>query len=147
MENEILKMIDDEIITLMERIQAVAYESEEYKIMMDEITTLHQLRMDEIRAINDRDKDQALLNMEYFKIEQEQNTKYDEAKTKSEEEKSNRRFNLGIQILKTTVEVCAVVAPLAFYALWMERGFEYEKEGSYSSKTFMNLIQKFKPTK
>lgn len=45
------------------------------------------------------------------------------------------------------IEVGGIVLPLCFYGMWMKRGFEFEKDGVFTSSVFKGLIQKFKPTK
>ena len=63
---------------------------------------------------------------------------------KSEEKKSKRGiFESGA---KLALDGLAIAAPLAFYSVWMKRGFEFEKEGTFTSQTFKGLIGKFKPT-
>lgn len=52
-----------------------------------------------------------------------------------------------MQIAKIVVDGAAVVLPLAFYGLWMKRGFEFEKTGSFTSSVFRGLFSKFRPTK
>lgn len=48
---------------------------------------------------------------------------------------------------KTGIEVVGVIAPLVFYGIWMNRGLQFEEEGSFTSQTFKGLIGKFKPNK
>lgn len=49
--------------------------------------------------------------------------------------------------IKIGLGLTELMVPLAFYSIWMRRGFEFEKEGAYSSRTFMELFKRFKPTK
>ena len=62
-------------------------------------------------------------------------------------EKINARDNRVLGIVKTGVELAGIIIPIAFYGIWMSRGLEFEKEGSFTSNTFKGLIGKFKPTK
>ena len=63
----------------------------------------------------------------------------------NEDEKSkNETLHRFIQYGLTGIQI---VAPLVFYGVWMKRGFEFEKEGTYTSQTFRNMFGKFKPTK
>lgn len=48
---------------------------------------------------------------------------------------------------KIAVEVVSIVAPIVFYGIWMSRGLEFEKEGTFTSNTFKGLIGKFRPSK
>lgn len=63
---------------------------------------------------------------------------------KTEEKKSKRGLiETGV---KLALDGLAIAAPLAFYNVWMKRGFEFEKEGTFTSQTFKGLVNKFKPT-
>ena len=59
--------------------------------------------------------------------------------------KNNKR-----QVVKDYVQmscaVAGVVVPAVLYNTWMKRGFQFEKEGTYTSTTFRNMFSKFKPT-
>lgn len=45
------------------------------------------------------------------------------------------------------VEVMGIILPLIFYGVWMRRGFEFEKKGTFTSTTFKGLMNKFRPVK
>jgi len=64
----------------------------------------------------------------------------DAAKQQIRENKIDRCVKIG-------VAVGELALPLAFYGLWMRRGFEFEKTGSFTSTTFKNLLNRFRPTK
>jgi len=49
--------------------------------------------------------------------------------------------------VKCGIEIIGVCAPLIFYNGWMHKGLEFEKEGTFTSKTFTGLIGKFRSTK
>ncbi len=49
--------------------------------------------------------------------------------------------------VRTGVAVGELVLPLMFYGIWMNRGFKFEETGSFTSTTFKNLLNRFKPTK
>ena len=51
-----------------------------------------------------------------------------------------RKVRLGI-------DCASLVLPLMFYGVWMKRGFEFEKEGTFTSTTFRGLFNRFRPTK
>ena len=50
-------------------------------------------------------------------------------------------------LIKTTLTAAEIAIPMVFYAVWMKRGFEFEKNGSYTSSTFRTLWNRFRPTK
>ena len=69
------------------------------------------------------------------------NTKDDELKQKQlEEQVKERYFRVGIAAAELMV-------PLIFYGIWMRKGFKFEETGTYTSKTFTGLINRFRPTK
>ena len=49
--------------------------------------------------------------------------------------------------IKLAVDAAGILLPLGFYGIWMRRGLEYEKDGSFTSATFRGLISRFRPTK
>jgi hypothetical protein len=49
--------------------------------------------------------------------------------------------------IRAALDVFGVVVPIVFYGIWMKRGFEFEKEGTFTSTTFRGLFGKFKPTR
>lgn len=49
--------------------------------------------------------------------------------------------------VKLGAEIAGIVLPLMFYAVWMKRGFEFEKTGTFTSPTFRTLFSRFRPTK
>lgn len=48
---------------------------------------------------------------------------------------------------KLGIELCGIVLPLALYSVWMNRGLEWEKTGTFTSTTFKGLFSKFKTTR
>ena len=57
-----------------------------------------------------------------------------------DEQVKDRYFKVGIAAAE-------IVLPLIFYGIWMRRGFKFEETGTYTSGTFRNLFNRFKPTK
>lgn len=57
-----------------------------------------------------------------------------------EEQVKERYFRVG-------VAAAELMVPLIFYGIWMRKGFKFEETGTYTSKTFTGLINRFKPTK
>lgn len=76
------------------------------------------------------------LDLEIQKIEDERSAKIAELTASK----------IGTYV-KIGVEGLGVVAPLVFYGYWMNKGFQFEEEGTITSSTFKGLIGKFKPTK
>lgn len=51
------------------------------------------------------------------------------------------------KIVEYAIRGAELVLPLVCYGVWTTRGFRFEREGVYTSKTFQNIIGKLKPTK
>lgn len=49
--------------------------------------------------------------------------------------------------VRAGVAVGELVLPLVFYGIWMNKGFKFEETGSFTSTTFKNLLNRFRPTK
>lgn len=60
---------------------------------------------------------------------------------KIEEESRKDRF------LRIGVDVAGIILPLIFYGIWLRRGFKFEETGTFTSTTFRNLINRFRPTR
>lgn len=77
-------------------------------------------------------------------------------KMKLEEERNDNEFiiqadtlgeNVTNQRLRVCIDVASIIVPIVFYGTWMRKGFRFEETGTFTSRTFMNLINRFKPTK
>ena len=53
-----------------------------------------------------------------------------------EEKKISRRYELGVNI-------AGIILPIAFYSIWMDRGFEFERKGVFTSSMFRGLANNF----
>lgn len=62
------------------------------------------------------------------------------------EAEQNKKENV-LAYAKLGIEVIGILVPAAIYAVWLKRGFEFEKNGVYSSGTFRNLWGRIKPTR
>lgn len=49
--------------------------------------------------------------------------------------------------VKLGTDIAGIILPLAFYGIWMGKGLKFEETGTFTSLTFKNLLNKFKPTK
>ena len=66
-----------------------------------------------------------------------------------EEESQTRlaRDQMIDRCVRTGVAVGELVLPLVFYGIWMNKGFKFEETGAFTSTTFKNLLNRFRPTK
>lgn len=79
--------------------------------------------------------------------ERELNSK--DADRTREEELQNRQARDQVidRCVGTCLEVGKLVLPLMCYGIWMNRGFKFEETGAFTSTTFKNLLNRFRPTK
>ena len=128
MEN-IKELLNEEICNQINKLPNMTLGSEEHSVAVKSITELYQLRIDEIKAENDR------INSANLQAADEQLKK-----DQLSEQIKDRYFKLGMGVAE-------LVLPLAFYAAWMKKGFKFEENGTFTSTTFRGLFGKFKPTK
>lgn len=125
MKDIIVEKIENEIERLLEELTKVDPVSDDYKDITTRISDLYETLNKESELTLSKDK------LEIDSLQKQQELKH------------SKVWN-GV---KTGVEIVGVVAPLMFYGIWMNRGLEFEKEGSFTSTTFKGLLGKFKPTK
>ena len=125
MNKEIIELMESEITTLIKELSMHHPGSKEYDDITKAIDTLYatlnkekSLMLEEVKIEND--------------LELQQNVNKD---------------NKILTAVKYGIDIAGIVLPLAFYGVWMNRGLEFEKEGSFTSATFKGLLGKFKPTK
>ena len=125
MNKEIIELMESEIITLIKELSMHHPGTKEY----DDITKA----IDALYATLNKEKS---LMLEEVKIEND-----------SELQRNVNRDNKIFSAIKCGIDVAGITLPLIFYGIWMNRGLEFEKEGSFTSATFKGLLGKFKPTK
>ena len=125
MNKEIIELMESEIITLIKELSMHHPGTKEY----DDITKA----IDALYATLNKEKS---LMLEEVKIEND-----------SELQRNVNKDNKLLTAVKYGIDIAGIVLPLAFYGVWMNRGLEFEKEGSFTSATFKGLLGKFKPTK
>ena len=125
MNKEIIELMESEIITLIKELSMHHPGTKEY----DDITKA----IDSLYATLNKEKS---LMLEEVKIEND-----------LELQQNVNKDNKILTAVKYGIDIAGIVLPLAFYGVWMNRGLEFEKEGSFTSTTFKGLLGKFKPTK
>lgn len=125
MKDIIVEKIENEIERLLGELTKIDPVSDDYKDITTRISDLYETLNKESELTLSKDK------LEIDSLQKQQELKH------------SKVWN-GV---KTGVEIVGVVAPLMFYGIWMNRGLEFEKEGSFTSTTFKGLLGKFKPTK
>ena len=125
MNKEIIELMESEIITLIKELSMHHPGSKEY----DDITKA----IDALYATLNKEKS---LMLEEVKMEKD-----------LELQQNVNKDNKLLTAVKYGIDIAGIVLPLAFYGVWMNRGLEFEKEGSFTSATFKGLLGKFKPTR
>jgi len=124
MDDEIKKMLEDEIKAEIQNLSTLKSGSDEKKAAIANLSALYQLRMEDVNAeLNYLDKCNKCADLG----------------NQLAERAKDRYFRLGI-------EAAGIVLPLIFYATWMRKGFKFEETGTYTSTTFKGLFNRFKPT-
>ena len=125
MNKEIIELMESEIITLIKELSMHHPGTKEY----DDITKA----IDALYATLNKEKS---LMLEEVKIEND-----------LELQRNANEDNKIWSAIKCGIDFAGITLPLIFYGIWMNRGLEFEKEGSFTSATFKGLLGKFKPTK
>lgn len=125
MNKEIIELMESEIVTLIKELSMHQPGTKEF----DDITKA----IDALYATLNKEKS---LMLEEVKIEND-----------LELQRNVNKDNKILSAIKCGIDIAGIVLPLAFYGIWMNRGLEFEKEGSFTSATFKGLLGKFKPTK
>ena len=125
MNKEIIELMESEIITLIKELSMHHPGTKEY----DDITKA----IDALYATLNKEKS---LMLEEVKIEND-----------LELQRNANEDNKIWSAIKCGIDFAGITLPLIFYGIWMNRGLEFEKEGSFTSTTFKGLLGKFKPTK
>ena len=125
MNKEIIELMESEIITLIKELSMHKPGTKEY----DDITKA----IDALYATLNKEKS---LMLEEVKIEND-----------LELQRNVNKDNKILSAIKCGIDIAGITLPLIFYGIWMNRGLEFEKEGSFTSATFKGLLGKFKPTK
>lgn len=144
---EIKTLLDDVIETELANLRTLPSGNEERAKAIRDLTALHKLRIEEIRAQADVDEKSERREMDGRQRREELACK--DADRAREEELQNRQLREQKidRYVRIAVAGAELVLPLMFYGIWMRRGFKFEESGVYSSTTFRNLFSRFRPTK
>ena len=120
MNKEIIELMESEIITLIKELSMHHPGTKEY----DDITKA----IDALYATLNKEKS---LMLEEVKIEND-----------LELQRNANEDNKIWSAIKCGIDFAGITLPLIFYGIWMNRGLEFEKEGSFTSATFKGLFGK-----
>lgn len=151
---EIKSLLDGVIEQEIQNVKSLGFGSEEKSSAIRDLAALHKLRIDEIKAQTEVDEKLARREMDSKQHEAELALKEQELdgkdadRTREEElQKRQARDQMIDRCMRTCVQVGELVLPLVCYNIWMNRGFKFEESGSFTSTTFKNLLNRFRPTK
>lgn len=151
---EIKSLLDGVIEWEIQSIESLKSGSQERETAIRELATLHKLRIEEIKAETDAEEKRERRKMDSDKHKAELDLKEQELgskdadRTREEElQKRQSRDQLIDRCMRTGMDVAGLVLPLVCYGVWMNRGFKFEETGSFTSTTFKNLLNRFRPTK
>lgn len=129
MGEEIKKMLEEEIKSEIKNLTTLKTGSDEHSSAVEDVAKLYKLRIDEDKTA-----------IEYLEKTQSRKSDAEHKDAQLKESIKDRYFRIGIAAAE-------LVLPLMFYATWMNKGFKFEETGTYTSRTFGGLINRFKPTK
>lgn len=129
-------MLDDAIIQALEDLEDLEKGSENYAKAVENVVKLYKLRLEEAKSKHEAEQQLAAAEREAANREREAQLK----ERQLAEQVKDRYFKLG-------VDTAGILLPLAFYAVWMRRGFKFEESGTFTSTTFRGLFNRFRPTK
>lgn len=140
---DIQSLLDGVIESEIRNVETLSPESDEKSKAIQNLAALHKLRIEEIKAQTEADE-----KMERRKMDSEK-YKTELAASAREEEFQTRQARDQVidRCVKTGVAIGELVLPLICYGIWMNKGFKFEENGSFTSTTFKNLLNRFRPTK
>lgn len=136
---DIQSLLDSVIEQEIQNVESLESGSDKKSTAIRDLATLHKLRIEEIKA--EAEADELALK------ERELNCK-DADRSYEEELQSRQARNQVIdRCVRVGMDVANLVLPLICYGIWMNKGFRFEETGSFTSTTFKNLLNRFRPTK
>ena len=151
---EIKSLLDEVIEAEIAYVGSLSPEDEKKSKAIQHLADLHKLRIDEIKAKTDADEKRLRRAMDSKQHRAELTLKErqadgDEAARANEEQFKQHQLNDQVldRYVKIGVATAELVLPLVFYGVWMKRCLKFEETGTFTSQTFKNLFNRFKPTR
>ena len=151
---EIKSLLGEVIEAEIAYVGSLSPEDEKKSKAIQHLADLHKLRIDEIKAKTDADEKRLRRAMDSKQHRAELTLKErqadgDEAARANEEQFKQHQLNDQVldRYVKIGVATAELVLPLVFYGVWMKRGLKFEETGTFTSQTFKNLFNRFKPTR
>lgn len=154
MDGTLTTLLEEEIIHEFEKLRDLTPVSREQTIAINNVIKLYRLRMDEEKGAADIQQMKKVHELSEQKQKDDvasdvRKWNLDMKKLESEAERNNKEASKERReaIVNWCIRICELALPLVFYAAWMKRGFEFERNGTFTSTTFRGLFNNFKPTK
>lgn len=132
---EIKKLLNDAIETEIKNLNSASDKDEKSEVIKN-LAALHKLRIEEIKTETEIEEKSERRAMD---------------KAVHDEDATLKAFQLDENTLdryaKIGIAAAELVLPLMFYGVWMRRGLRFEETGTFTSQTFKNLFNRFKPTR
>lgn len=132
--DEIRNLLDKQIKTEIENLDYLEMGSKEKQNAIDGIAKLYELRLSENKAETDQIENQARMELDTKKVENE----IDSDKVKRKGANLDRWISLGLQI---AIPLGTFIA----YDIWHRRGLKFEETGTITSPWTRNLMSKMTP--
>lgn len=123
--SEIQNLLDEEIVRRLQGLNDLESGSKEIGDAIEDVEHLFKMRVEERKLSN----------------ELESNAREERDKLVENAARAKDRY------IRLGLDVAGLILPLAFYGIWMAKGFKFEESGTFTSTTFRNLFNRFKPTK
>lgn len=154
MSKNIKEMLRNEIVSGFESLNDLDIGSKERSSAVEDLAKLYRLTIEESKVDQEvklkkaANKDLVVQQSEELELKKKQFELDKEIKNQNCE-----NFKLELyekkrdQFTKIGISIAELILPLMFYAVWMKRGLEFEKTGTYTSTTFRGLFSHFRPTR
>lgn len=116
-------------------------DEEERKKIIDNLSTLYRLKLDETRLDGEYERDLHKFEFDRKQYEDDKASKEDEKRyrdNQAREEKIDKYIEFGIKGGTTVLMIIA-------YDIWYRRGLKFEETGTVSTRMTQNLIGKLIP--
>ena len=151
---EIRSLLDEVIVGELTHLGSLPPDDEKKSEAIKNLTALHTLSIDEIKAktVADEKRLRRAMDSKQHRAEltlKERQADGDEAARANEEQFKQHQLNDQVidRYVRIGVATAELVLPLVFYGVWMSRGLKFEETGTFTSQTFKNLFNRFKPTR
>lgn len=125
MDEKIREAFANEILAELEALGEMEIGSKEHAAAVESLTKLYHTGLDEVKADTDYEDKVSKREMEALKAERE---------------KFDRWIRYGIELF-------GISLPVLVHISLFHEGLTFEQTGTVTSRFFLNLIQRFRPTK